>query len=421
MWSSFRLAVNALIITQVAVVLLSARGVTWFESASFAPKAARITGGVLGLLLLMAIVLMVAPGGWRDAAIAARPAMSLAAAAESARHAAGDLALHVVLALVALASLALLRSRAAGWVSALPLALMVFDLAVVDVPYLRRATGDLTWLEHPRPPGSAVLAAREPRQRGLDPARGRFFANDWIRWKARSVGGNHPAVNRAWDDFLKRELFMSAPVLRALAVKYVSVGPGELDPAWFERLRAGPEGGLWQVKRALPRAYAVPEVRSAGSEVDVLGALADPRFDASTVAWTPDERVTGSYAGSTECRIRWIDDEPDHIALATDAPGPSFVVIADAWFPGWSATLDGHPLDIARVDHLVRGVAVPEGAHRIAMRYVPEGWPVAEAVTRLALLVWVACGLTWLAWVFAARRAVSAKRPERLPDPRPAC
>ncbi len=402
LFSSFRLAVNALILTQFAVVMLSARGVERLGARASGSRSL-IAAALPAAALLLAIALLADPDGWARWATTVRPGLSMLAAGEAARHAATDLVVRAGLALVTLLVLVWGRARGVAWAGVVALALMAIDLAAVDAPFLRRANGDLDAIRHPRAPESATLAASEPVFRGLGPARGLFFSNDWIRWKARSVGGNHPAVNRAWDDLLKRGLFTAPPVLRALAVKYVSVGPGELDPEWFERLRAGPEG-LWRVKRALSRAYAVPEVRSLPSEDDVLRALADPRFDAGAIALTSNESGTGSYAIAADCRIRWIDDEPDHIAIATEAPGPSFVVIADAWFPGWSATLDGRPLTIARVDHLVRGVAVPPGRHVIAMRYVPEGWRIAEAVTRLALLLWIACLLALLAWRHVARR-----------------
>lgn len=47
------------------------------------------------------------------------------------------------------------------------------------------------------------------------------------------------------------------------------------------------------------------------------------------------------------------------------------VVLSDAYFPGWKAKLDGKPVPIYEVDLALRGVYVPQGSHRITMRYRP--------------------------------------------------
>jgi uncharacterized membrane protein YfhO len=79
------------------------------------------------------------------------------------------------------------------------------------------------------------------------------------------------------------------------------------------------------------------------------------------------------------------------------------VVVADTQFPGWSATMDGAPVTIHRVNHMVRGVAVPEGRHRLKMVYVPEGWARSVPVTRAGMGAWALAALAWLG-IAAARR-----------------
>jgi len=70
-------------------------------------------------------------------------------------------------------------------------------------------------------------------------------------------------------------------------------------------------------------------------------------------------------------------------------------VIADADFPGWTSSLDGRPLRIARVNHLVRGVIVPAGVHRLEMHYVPEGWAAGQFTTRAAFAFALVAALAW--------------------------
>jgi hypothetical protein len=95
--------------------------------------------------------------------------------------------------------------------------------------------------------------------------------------------------------------------------------------------------------------------------------------------------------------LSWLEDDPDRVALACEAPDRAFVVLADTWFPGWSASVDGAPAAIYRVNQLARGVAVPPGRHRLEMRYEPVGWSAATRGTRGTLGTWLALAIgAWL-------------------------
>ena len=67
--------------------------------------------------------------------------------------------------------------------------------------------------------------------------------------------------------------------------------------------------------------------------------------------------------------------------LGTRGPVPGVVVLTDAHFPGWSATVDGQPAPLHRANLNFRAVAVPAGEHTIEMRYAPaplrRGWGLA--------------------------------------------
>ena len=150
---------------------------------------------------------------------------------------------------------------------------------------------------------------------------------------------------------------------------------------------------------------AVPTVVAPGNDISVLSAMALVDSFPARVAFTTDARVAGSYPGSAGCAIRWIEDAPDHVVLETEAPDRSFVVVADAWFEGWRARLDGQDVAIARVDHMLRGVPVSAGRHRLAMDYEPVGWSAAVATTRAAGTTWLLLLLVAVAYpIVQARR-----------------
>lgn len=65
---------------------------------------------------------------------------------------------------------------------------------------------------------------------------------------------------------------------------------------------------------------------------------------------------------------------------------PAMLVVSEAWFPGWTATVDGEPVGIRRADGLLLGVPVPAGAQRVELRYTAPGLALGAAVSTITLV-----------------------------------
>jgi len=87
---------------------------------------------------------------------------------------------------------------------------------------------------------------------------------------------------------------------------------------------------------------------------------------------------------------------PSEVNIEANMETPGVVVLADMWFPGWSAYVDGERQPILRTNYAIRGVEVPAGKHEVVFRYEP---PSLAAGGRLTLLAGVIC-LAWFAIVF---------------------
>jgi uncharacterized membrane protein YfhO len=68
--------------------------------------------------------------------------------------------------------------------------------------------------------------------------------------------------------------------------------------------------------------------------------------------------------------------------LEVETSHPGYLVLADAWYPGWTATIDGDAADVLPVDVAFRGVVLPRpGKHRVEFRYFPPGLIVGLTIT----------------------------------------
>lgn len=86
----------------------------------------------------------------------------------------------------------------------------------------------------------------------------------------------------------------------------------------------------------------------------------------------------------------------------------SMVVLSDAYYPGWQATIDGTPAKIHRVDCAMRGVIVSPGSHTIVMSYQPLSFKIGLGISLTSL-----AGLILVGIIPAGRRFWERKQKGR--------
>jgi hypothetical protein len=87
--------------------------------------------------------------------------------------------------------------------------------------------------------------------------------------------------------------------------------------------------------------------------------------------------------------------EPGHFALTLSAPAPkgSVLVVSENYYPGWRATVDGKPTNVERVDFVLMGVPLTEGATRMEFTFSSGSYAHGKIVTIVALVIAVLAAL----------------------------
>lgn len=127
------------------------------------------------------------------------------------------------------------------------------------------------------------------------------------------------------------------------------------------------------------RVLIVPDLDAA---VRALHDRPDLARHASVVESRDPLRLPPSMRGTVQ--VRYPADSRVELDVDSDAGG--LVVLRDTFAPGWRATIDDIETDIFAVNVLSRGVIVPPGRHRIAMRYTPPGLMSGVAISAIAIL-----------------------------------
>src|SRR5690606_8071891 len=103
----------------------------------------------------------------------------------------------------------------------------------------------------------------------------------------------------------------------------------------------------------------------------------------------------------------------DHVVIQADLERPGLLVLADAFYPGWNATIDGDPTPILAVDSMFRGIEVGKGRHQIEFIYEPESVRLGLIVSLIGIAVFAA-GMLFTGAQTAWQRSRSPARPQRL-------
>lgn len=155
--------------------------------------------------------------------------------------------------------------------------------------------------------------------------------------------------------------------------------PRELPDALADRpVSLSNERSVTRLPRALPLVYAVPLSSTVYVE-NRQQALAHVRrvAPAPIAVVEADAPIEGSLLALPETSRAGENVElgRDHVRFSIDAPADGFVVINQAWYPGWIAEVDGARAPVFRANAFVRAVPLLAGKHQVEMRFEPrDAW-----------------------------------------------
>jgi hypothetical protein len=170
--------------------------------------------------------------------------------------------------------------------------------------------------------------------------------------------------------------------IRSIVTPKSALPPGGV-PGWTETEPLNPELGVYRNEHALPRAYVVARPRWVASETDALSAILAPGFDPRREAVLVGAPPSGAEAAPDRAleQARIVVDEPEHVVVELGAATAGGVlVLADAFAPGWEATVDGTRRPVWQANHLVRGVLIRPGDRRVEFRYRAPGFAPGMAL-----------------------------------------
>jgi len=243
-----------------------------------------------------------------------------------------------------------------------------------------------------------ILKDKSLSYRVLNFASGAFNENN-TSYFHKSIGGYHPAKLRRYQEMIDkyiapemqtamqaiankggvmsevdgRKLF---PILNMLNAKYFIVPLQGNATTSIQNPYA--QGNGWFVDKLTYVADANAEYAGVG-KIDVSHeAVADKKFE-SILGQTQTNDSTASVVLTKY--------EPNNMTYTVNSTKGGVVVFSEVYYPGWTATIDGQPAELGRVNYILRALNVKAGKHEVVLDFHPTSISTTETIAYAALIV----------------------------------
>jgi hypothetical protein len=177
-----------------------------------------------------------------------------------------------------------------------------------------------------------------------------------------------------------------------------------LVPGQYRLIHSG-DVKIYENLDVLPRAFLLSDwqwAEDADTAVAIMQAdTFNPRETA--VLLGDGEPVNGPpLTGEIDATI--VTYMPERVALQVTSPQEALLVLTDAYYPGWTAVVDGQTLPIYQVDILFRAIIIPAGQNEVIFTFAPERFASGRLLSLFGLTIWC------LSVVFVIRTGKHSRR-----------
>lgn len=198
----------------------------------------------------------------------------------------------------------------------------------------------------------------------------------------RHIGPEMNAVIKAFNDSqgdlttVKGDSLF--PVLNMLNDKYFIVSAGE--------------GRKFAVQNpfAMGNAWFVNTINYVATPNEEIAALATTDLRTQAVADQTFRSVlhhSGPAVVDSLAKVTLFSYQPNELEYEVESTTGGVVVFSEIYYPGWTATLDGQPLQLGRVNYVLRAAYVPSGKHVLHMEYKPASVTLTETIAYIAIVI----------------------------------
>ncbi|MFN8522081.1 MAG: hypothetical protein U0821_03150 [Chloroflexota bacterium] len=166
--------------------------------------------------------------------------------------------------------------------------------------------------------------------------------------------------------------------------------------AKYQAVHRDADATIFENGRAFPRAYLVASTVAATDGPSAMARMMDGPFDPYSTAVVEGVAPRDVPAVGGTGTVDLIEDVGAVTRFRVTTLAPSFLVVTDAWYPGWIVQVDGASAELARANFLFRGVWLEPGTHDVTFTFDPQSFVVGSAVAAVGWAVVASCVISAL-------------------------
>lgn len=228
----------------------------------------------------------------------------------------------------------------------------------------------------------------------------------------KSIGGYHAAKLRRYQEMIEQyinpemQLLFGAvsnaagdmtqvngdsicPVLNMLNTKYFifPLQGGQTVPIQNPYVY----GNAWMVDK-------IQYVNNANEEIAAVGKI-DLRHEAVADA-TFKSQLGEAIVQDTASVVTITEYEPNRLKYNVNTGKGGVLVFSEIYYPGWTATVDGEPVELGRVDYILRALNIKPGKHEVELSFFPKSVNTTETIAYLSyvILLLIIGGAAFIEW-----------------------
>lgn len=197
------------------------------------------------------------------------------------------------------------------------------------------------------------------------------------------------AVSNAAGDMTQVNGDSICPVLNMLNTKYFifPLQGGQTVPIQNPYVY----GNAWMVDK-------IQYVNNANEEIAAVGKI-DLRHEAVADA-TFKSQLGEAIVQDTASVVTITEYEPNRLKYNVNTGKGGVLVFSEIYYPGWTATVDGEPVELGRVDYILRALNIKPGKHEVELSFFPKSVNTTETIAYLSyvMLLLIIGGAVFIEW-----------------------
>lgn len=245
------------------------------------------------------------------------------------------------------------------------------------------------------PADKQILMDKDLSYRVLNLSTNTFNENE-TSYYHKSIGGYHAAKLRRYQEMIEAyiapEMQKLMPAIAEASGDMTKVAGDSIYPVlnmlnakyFIMPLQGGTTvpirnpynlGNAWLVDK-------ISYVANANEELAGVGKI-HPRYEA--VADNKFKDILGEAVEQDETSLVQLKTyEPNRLVYDVSTGKGGILVFSEVYYPGWTATVDGEAVDVARVNYILRAIRIKPGKHEVILTFKPTSVDTTEMVAYIA-------------------------------------